>query len=307
LRFLNELKDRTNFFTVQGWNTVLNASQAGQKVSEYRKTLDEIQKMGMEDDVYFYGIDELSGHLGKALPAARQAHEVLSKNFPSLRTMQTSFPIPEIRQLFNVWIPLMDSFVEPSELALLKDVRKESRELWWYAADLPLHPLPNFFLDYPVFDSRIVMTLTYKYKLDGILYWAINREWKTNLSIRDQWPDAEWKPYIYHVSLGYRKQRNGMGNLIYPAKNGGLYASLRLENVRDGLEDYEYLKLLETMADQLEKTKGTIPEVTAARELLTVPDEVAVSVNQYNSDPAALMRYREQIAAMIDRIRNVSL
>lgn len=307
LRFLNELKDRTNFFTIQGWNEVLSASQAEARIKEYGKTLEDIQKLGMTDDVYFYGIDELSGHMGKSLPAATQAHEYLSKNFPSLRTMQTSFPIPELRPLFNVWIPLLDSFADPRELAELEEVRKESRELWWYAADQPVHPLPNFYLDYPVFDSRIVMVLTYKYKLDGILYWSINREWKTNMDIRDTWPDADWKPYIYHVSLGYRKQRNGMGNLIYPGKDGCIYASLRLENVRDGLEDYEYLKLLETMADQLEEKKGAVPEVAEARKLLAVPDEVAVSVGQYNSDPSALMNYRERIAAMIDRIQKANL
>lgn len=307
LRFLEELKGRTNFFTLQGWGKILNPQEAGAKVAEYQKTLEAIKKIGMEDCVYFYGVDELSDHLGKSLPLAQQAHEYLSKDIPSLRTMQTSFPVPEIRQLFNVWIPLMNFYVEANDLKFLEEIRAKSRELWWYAADLPVHPLPNFYLDYPVFDSRIVMTLTYKYKLDGILYWAVNREWKTNLDIRERWPEADWKPYIYHALRGERKQRNGMGNFIYPKRNGGIYASLRLENLRDGLEDYEYLKLLETLTDRLEKAKGATPEVAEARRLLAVPNDVAVSVSQYNSDPSALMGFRKKVAALIERLQNEQL
>lgn len=307
LRFLEEIKDRTNFFTIQVWDRLLSDSQAAERVAEYRKNLEKIRKLGMEDSVYFYGIDELSDHLGKALPIAQQSHTYLSREFPDLRTMQTSFPIPEIRQLFNVWIPLLNSFVDPAEREVLQKVRQDARELWWYAADLPVHPLPNFYLDYPVFDGRIVMTLTYKYKLDGILYWSINREWKTNLEIRGQWPEADWKPYIYHISRGERKQRNGMGNLVYPGRNGGMYASLRLENVRDGLEDYEYWKLLETLTDRLEKSKGATAEVAAARKLLEIPAEVAVSVSQFNRDPSALADLREKVANMIGQLQNEPL
>lgn len=41
---------------------------------------------------------------------------------------------------------------------------------------------------------------------------------------------------------------NGDGMLIYPGKGGSPYSSIRLENFRDGLEDFGLLKALQTPA-----------------------------------------------------------
>lgn len=303
LKFLELFKDRMDFFTIQHWGNVVDEQQVEAKIAAYRQTLSEIKKIGLEDSVYFYGVDELSDHLRRGIPQARQAHEALSKAFPGLRTMQTSFPIPEIREFYNTWIPLMNFFVDSRELQTLEKIKQEGNELWWYAADHPLHPLPNFYLDYPVFDSRIIMTLSYQYKVDGILYWSINREWKTNLDVRNQWPDSGWKPYIYR-SAGQRKLRNGMGNLIYPGRAGEIYSSLRLENLRDGIEDYEYLALLERKIEATERQGGANAEMLReAKALLNVPADVAKAVNDYNSNPEPLMRYRAAVAHMIERLK----
>lgn len=42
--------------------------------------------------------------------------------------------------------------------------------------------------------------------------------------------------------------KNGMGNYVYPGKDGRILPSLRLENLRDGVEDYEYLVLLKKLS-----------------------------------------------------------
>ncbi len=300
---LEELKDRTNFFTIKGWGgDVLEGDALRKQIEEYDSLIQTAEDMGMMDELYFYGADELSHHMKRSLPAARQAVEMLSERYPELKMMQTSFPIPELRGLYNVWVPIFHYFVDDDDLAVLEELREDGCEIWWYAADDPHHPMPNFFLDYPVFDNRIIMTLSYMYDIDGILYWSINREWETNMDIRDAWPDAEWRPYIYSISTGKRKWRNGMGNFLYPAPDGDIYPSLRLENLRDGLEDYEYLVMLRALIDDLEESGSDDELLEAAKSLSAVPANVATAINSYNADPQALLNYRQSVGKMIERI-----
>lgn len=174
--------------------------------------------------------------------------------------------------------------------------------MWWYLTSRPQYPFPQFFIDYSPFDSRIIMTLTYKQGVSGILYWAMNREWLTNLDIRDKWlnsEEAEWKPYLYHIHTKTMFNVYGIGNLIYPGREGALLPSLRLENLRDGIEDYEYLALLERLVK--EQQEGELVE--EARALLNVPAEVARAANDFNPDPSALLNYRQQVAKMIERLQ----
>jgi len=305
---LAKIRDRVNFFTLRNWgHQVVEPEEVKQRVERYRRSLEKAAELGMEDFAYFYGVDELSQNMER-LEGAKQAHDVLSTHFPTLKMMQTSSPIPELRNLFNVWVPLVDSFGNPEEMEKFDEVRKKGDSLWWYLADSPLHPFPNFFLDYPVFDSRVLGILSWKYEVDGLLYWAINREWVTNMDIRENWPEAAWRPYIERLGTGPRKARNGMGNLIYPGPNGQIYPSLRLENLRDGIEDYEYVAILKRKIETLEKRGDADGEMLKkAKVLLDVPDEVARAANDYNADPGPLMKYRNAVAQMIERLKGEEL
>jgi hypothetical protein len=142
------------------------------------------------------------------------------------------------------------------------------------------------------------------YKVKGILYWCINREWKTNNIQEKKWPKTAWKPYIFHISKGYRKRKNGMGNLLYPGLNGKIYPSLRLENFRDGVEDYEYYKLLEQKVLDIEKSNPNIAVLREAKELLKIPANVAIGVKNFSPNPENLLEHRKRVAEMIMRLSN---
>lgn len=307
LKYLKLLKDRINFFTVKGWGASepLSEAETAKRIAFYKDIFSKIKAAGLTDDMYFYSYDEVSHHL-KYLPAVKQMSAIMKKEFPGLRLMQTSFPIPEIRDLFNVWSPIFSFFSSEKNLELFESLRKRGDEIWWYSADEPGHPYPNFFLDYPVFDCRIIATLSYMYGVDGVLYWCINREWRNNLKINKKWPDAEWKPYIFHIRLGTRKAKNGMGNLVYPGRNGKLLPSLRLENLRDGLEDYEYITCLKLAAEKLEKAdiKDKASLLDEARKLLKVPSDVAVAVDKWSGDPRNLLEYRRRLGLIISQIND---
>ena len=297
---LGDLRGRTNFYSSKYYagSEALAQEELEAIVRTYAKALADARAAGIEDAFYVYLYDEIAFHRG-SIRAAKQLTEALRAAWPGVRLMQTSFPTRDIEDLFNVWIPMFQHFVRADNRAQLERLRARGDEIWWYAADAPRHPCPNFFLDYPVFDCRIVGTLSYLYDVSGVLYWSINREWKTNLPIRSEWPAAEWKPYIFHIHTGVRKHKNGMGNLVYPGPEGRLYPSLRLENLRDGIEDYEYLTLLKSAVARV-RGIGAAPELVGQAEaLLRVPTEVATAVNDYASDPANLLDYRREVARTI--------
>ena len=305
LRFLEKYRDRIHFFTV-GRIGGATEDEIGARVAERVALFRRLREAGLDEFMYFYGFDELSMHM-EHLPAAAMISRALQSAWPELKRMQTSFPIAELQPLYNVWCPLWHEFGKADRLEVIEAMRARGDRIWWYAADAPRHPCPNFFLDYPVFDCRVIGTLSYLHGVEGMLYWCVNREWATNWDIRGQWPDAPWKSHIYHVHTGRRKHKNGMGNLVYPGRRGTLCPSLRLENLRDGLEDHEYLCALRDAVARLEATdtdaaRALLPD---ARALRLPPSDVAASINDWSHDPAPLLEYRERVARMIETVSRV--
>lgn len=306
--YLEKLKDRINFltFSANGPDKPVSESELNRIIDEKAAVYDKIKTMGLEKYAYYYSYDELSGNM-KYFPAAKQMLPAIRKKIPGLKAMQTSFPNSEIKDLFNVWSPIFYHFGDQTELKTLQDLKQRGDEIWWYSADTPSKPYPNFFLDYPVFDCRIIGTLSFMYKVDGALYWCINREWSTNYDIKAEWPQKPWKPYIINIFTHKKVSKNGMGNLMYPGPNGRIYPALRLENLRDGVEDYEYLNTLKNAVEKLKKNGMGNNQVLLekASGLLTIPADVAVAVNNYSADPGRLLDYRVKIAETIEEINRV--
>ncbi|OGV38848.1 MAG: hypothetical protein A2020_13020 [Lentisphaerae bacterium GWF2_45_14] len=305
IEFLEKLADKgADFCTLKslGGKGLRSEKEINEVLEKYRKNINKLKAANLYKYTYFYGYDELDCH-SDSLDSAKQIMPRIMNEFPDLRLMQTSFPNPDIAGLFNVWVPLFAYFTSEQNLKILDKMRKKpNAEIWWYNADFPRKPFPNYFIDYPVFDCRIIMTLSYMYKVQGILYWSINREWKTNDVQGNKWPQIPWKPYIFNINNGARKYVNGMGNMVYPGADGQIYPSLRLENLRDGVEDYEYLKLLERQTAILKQSGRSPALVQEAEPLLRVPADVATAVNNYSADPQKLIDYRLKVAVLIEKI-----
>ncbi len=138
---------------------------------------------------------------------------------------------------------------------------------------------PNLFTDYPAVDARMVGWLSWKAGVSGFEYWSATH-WGDNLkhlphgyleSIESDWQAATFSCY------------NGDGYLVYPGPNGRLLSSIRLENLRDGFEDWEMLALL--------KKKGG----RRAQELLRL-DGLCREDMSFTPDPALLMATRRAVA-----------
>jgi hypothetical protein len=137
--------------------------------------------------------------------------------------------------------------------ALLEEQAKGGEATWYISCD-QVYPQPNYFIDAPAMDPVMVPWITARYHMNGILYWAAN--------FWNQTPDPWLDPvtYISGFDCSNGWVLNGEGSLIYPGDHTKTYtgqpnvigpvSSIRLELLREGIEDYEYLWMLKDLGDK---------------------------------------------------------
>ena len=124
---------------------------------------------------------------------------------------------------------------------------------------------------------------------DGFLYYEISI-WNSKRCITSG-PFTDWDPRSWTTYHG-----DGSWTCVGP--DGRPLPTIRLENFRDGLEDYAYAKLLE---ERLAARGGRDDAWSRkARELLAVPREVMATMKDYTGDPSAVYRWRDAMADLIE-------
>ena len=78
----------------------------------------------------------------------------------------------------------------------------------------------------------------------------------------------------------------------------GPVESIRWEMLRDGIEDYEYLALLERLLDE-KAGELSAERVDGFAQLLVVPEAISASISEFTRDPAPIDERRRQLAAAI--------
>ena len=133
----------------------------------------------------------------------------------------------------------------------------------------PTRPFPTIILDSPSIETRIIPWICRRAGATGLVYWCVNY-WHLADPMENPmtWPD-----------------QNGNGSLYYPHPSGPV-GSIRLEVLRDGMEDYEYLRMA--------------AEKKAGRELEERVAAVAASGWDYSRDPERLLRTREALGRFLD-------
>ena len=183
---------------------------------------------------YVYVADEPSSREAYSDVRARSkfVHEVV----PELKVLCTKGP--QVRNppwgglvgSVDIWVPLWPVF----EYAAVKKRLTAGEEIWSYTALCQGRPdTPCWELDFPVLNYRIPMWISWRFDITGLLYWSA-----TNWS-------STWD--VWTNPLTYRDQYNMEGALLYPGVDAGVQGfitSIRLKEIREGLEDYEYLKIL---------------------------------------------------------------
>lgn len=136
----------------------------------------------------------------------------------------------------------------------VRRLRRMHKQVWFYSHTSPGQAYaPLYLIDKQTNDSRVQGWFAFKNGVGGILYYNVNR-W-ISLSNAAAYRDPYRTPLSMRLGRGaYLAYANGDGSLTYPGyypalgltvPGAGPVSSLRAEALRDGLEDYEYLRLLQ--------------------------------------------------------------
>jgi hypothetical protein len=122
--------------------------------------------------------------------------------------------------------------------------------------------------------------------MKGLLYWGGMSYWR---------PSADpWTQTPYYTGNGQPQQGdkgivfNGEGSLVYPARAVGydcVVPTIRLKALRDAIEDYEYLAILQRLGKAAE-----------AQELVRA---LTQTFFQWDKDPGAYEQARAKLAAIL--------
>ena len=263
----------------------------------YRRICDKARDLGLIDKGFFYGNDECKPDV---FPAIRRQADLIHKEFPGVPLFTTSRDVDfgvGTNSLENVeWFcPLTGRY----DFERAEKARAGGHKVWWYICDGPTWNCANFHIENKPIDARSLMgAQAVKFKADGFLYWQMAK-WHSPRTIGDS-PFTDW---VAASCFGF----NGEGCLTAVGPDGVPLPTVRLENFRDGLEDYAYVALLKAKIAELEGSSSARQDGNAssdwlrrAKELADIPPALVKSLDCFSDDPAVLYAWRDAMADLID-------
>ena len=253
-----------------------------------------IVKNGWEDIVYRYFGSEWSPD--KNMEAAQRIRQWLKTTPLSKVQIAGVRPSESINDMVNVWVIPSDDSSNP-----FREVIGRGDEIQWYSCCRPEGPFANFMLDCPQIDPRILCWQAFQYGISGFYYWRATQCSEGNWAgetPQEKWPNRPWNPATSPVAHAHND-----GLLLYPGPDGVAWPSIRLENLRDGADDYDYLCILRDYVAKLRKANFSPELVARAEEALKVNPDVSASKTEYTKNPSIVERERRRIGSYIEEAR----
>lgn len=131
-------------------------------------------------------------------------------------------------------------------LPTINQRKNDKKTTTFYLCAEPAHP--NTLTFSPAVEARMIPWLAYKYNADGYLRWAYNN----------------WTQDIYNHPVFLHTQ--GDDYYVYPGKNGP-DSSIRWELLKEGIEDFELIKMLEEKPNiKQEQVQKAINQATQSED-----------------------------------------
>ncbi len=272
-------------------------------IAVVRKMKPIFEAAGVWDIAHVHGFDEImhKPELRKErLAAAVKLCKALKAEFPDLK-------IGNVGKLMTIDNSLMDTwFMTPVKHKVFEKVQENGGFVGFYWA----YQDPSFMLDQPGIAPRLCAWLTYKEGANGMGYYSTLRPHDVQLDrtaslenhpkpLHSRCTEAcmmqnpptglDWTQDIYQAVARRAEGRNCDGKLFHPAPGGRILASQRLVNIRDGIEDFEYFKLLEKLPGD-------------HKALLTIGDDIiTVLQGDYTTDISVIEARRRAVANAIEQ------
>jgi hypothetical protein len=223
---------------------------------------------GWGDRAYVFAIDEPDvSRAGEV----RELHELVKQADPRLQLLVTKeASAREFQGSVDIWAPN----INPKYFRRADVVReaRAGRATWWYPSITTWQPYPTLFIDELRPTPRALGWLAWEQGVRGFLYWTATH-WQ---EVEDPYRD----PGTYNETdvVG-----NGDGVLLYPGGPIGLAGtpvpSVRLLQLRDGIEDHDLLTSASCIASPADRARLQ----RAVRSLAPAMDRIEPTVAKLES------------------------
>lgn len=269
----------------------LSALDRERIVRYYRDYYQYVKENKWDERAYVYLYDE---------PNTRQCYErvlelsaAVHEGAPELKVLVVEQPYtqdsswPDIDPAVDIWCPLF-GFIDRGAI---DKVLSQGDDVWSYTAlsqrapdyhpnyeDVKNYDSPYWHIDALMTSHRTPTWLNYQYGITGLLYWSLNT------GVLDTWNLPAFSHFGSHS--------NGGGYFMYPGVPCGIngpVSSIRLKNLREAMEDYEYLHIYEMLAGR--------------DAVLKIVSKVAPNWWETTTDPNEILSAREMIVKEILRLK----
>jgi len=187
---------------------------------------------------------------------------------PTIDAVSLNQDIGFFADVCKIWVPVLGSF--DHRMNMIRDHVAAGGRAWFYTCVSPQGRYLNRFIDYSLLKVRLLHWFNFRHGFTGFLHWGGN-----------YWGPRPFENVQQVINNNRTLLPAGDHAIVYPdPERNSVLSSIRLEAMRDGIEDFELLAALA-------KTK---PEL--ARQLAA---EAIPHINDYVRDPAAFRRIHRRL------------
>jgi hypothetical protein len=268
-------------------------------VRDHLKTMVNAKKTDLT--VYLNGLDE--SYFPEAWDRMAYYGELFKKEYPEAQfRVDGSYNDSAMRVIEKAISSWAVHTIEFSENRFEKYAKMGIRQ-WLYGPMIYESKMNSWvgsstFTDLPLVNDRALSWSAWKYKAHSWLSWGIGAGWKAG------WYDTEtWKSMNDggHADGYDEKKLNGNGMLLYSPgiipNVKGACPSIRLKSMRNGVQEYEYLRLLSALDKNEQRTSSIV------NSLVDRPfgDQAIGNLNVWSYDPEKWDESRNKIGELIDK------
>lgn len=161
--------------------------------------------------------------------------KIIRKNLPGIPTIDAvglDQDLGFFEDVSDIWVPVLGSF--DGQLDKIQAHVAKGGQAWFYTCIAPQGRHLNRFIDYPLLKTQLLHWFNFRHNLTGFLHWGGNY-WGPE-------PFLDVQPVINDNETLLPAGDNA---IIYPnPSKESVLSSIRLEAMREGIEDYELLTVL---------------------------------------------------------------
>ncbi|MEW5872714.1 MAG: DUF4091 domain-containing protein [Chloroflexota bacterium] len=281
--FCGLTRSSSDWYTANNPNTPYN-----QKWFQYMAAIQNyLSGLGYLDEAYYYFANEPQDQAD--YDAVAWYSQELKNAAPDLKLMVSEEAKPQIYDhptytgaKIDMWLAHLGIHFNP--VVALERLQNHNEASWIYFLNSTYLPRFNIFtIDHPGVEAKLPGWFLWKYRLGGLAYYRFN-DWGSN-----PWTNPRQNNQNGEYFMLYPPSENNT-NIAYGSNGHRFVPSIRLELLRDGLEDYEYFYLL---------NGGQTPQAGVANPADTWVDRIIGGSQAYNRDSEMLYNLRRLVGLKI--------